>query len=61
MRFGLIPVKELAQAKARLAPVLDAAARLLRRLGPRQVVAGVLAVTDDPARRAAANLPRVTP
>ena len=27
MRFGLIPVKELAQAKARLAPVLDDAAR----------------------------------
>ncbi len=30
---------------------LNAAARLVRRLGPRQVVAGVLAVTDDPARR----------
>lgn len=27
VRFALIPVKELAQAKARLAPVLDAAAR----------------------------------
>lgn len=39
---------------------LDAAARLLRRLGPRQVVAGVLAVTDDPARRAATNLPSLT-
>ena len=30
---------------------LNAAARLVRRLGPRLVVAGVLAVTDDPARR----------
>ena len=30
---------------------LNAAARLLRRLGPRTLVAGVLAVTDDPARR----------
>ncbi len=29
---------------------LNAAARLVRRLGPRLVVAGVLAVTDDPAR-----------
>jgi len=30
---------------------LNTAARLVRRLGPRLVVAGVLAVTDDPARR----------
>ncbi len=30
---------------------LNAAARLVRRLGPRRVVAGVLAVTDDPARQ----------
>ena len=32
---------------------LNAAARLLRRLGPSRVVAGVLAVTEDPARRRA--------
>ena len=30
---------------------LKAAARLIRRLRPRRVVAGVLAVTDDPSRR----------
>lgn len=44
MRFGLIPVKELAQAKARLAPVLDDAAR--RRLALalfRDVLAAALA------------------
>ena len=30
---------------------LNTAARLVRRLGARQVIAGLLAVTDDPARR----------
>ncbi len=35
---------------------LNAAARLVRRLGPGRVVAGVLAVTDDPARRRAGEI-----
>ena len=35
---------------------LNAAARLVRRLGPRRVIAGVLAVTDDPARRRAGGM-----
>ena len=39
---------------------LNTATRLLRRLGPRRVVAGVLAVTDDPSRRDPANLPSLT-
>jgi len=39
---------------------LNTATRLLRRLGPRRVVAGVLAVTDDPSRRYGANLPSLT-
>jgi len=39
---------------------LHAAARLLRRLGPRRVVAGVLAVTDGPARRGRDDLPSFT-
>lgn len=40
---------------------LNTATRLLRRLGPRRVVAGVLAVTDDPSRREVTNLPSLTP
>ncbi len=39
---------------------LNAAARLLRRLGPRRVVAGVLAVTDGPSRRGGDDLPSFT-
>ncbi len=39
---------------------LNTATRLLLRLGPRRVVAGVLAVTDDPSRRERANLPSLT-
>ncbi len=39
---------------------LNAAASLLRRLGPRLVVAGVLAVTDGPSRRSGGDLPSFT-
>lgn len=39
---------------------LNAAARLLQRLGPRRIVAGVLAVTDGPSRRDRDDLPSFT-
>ena len=59
LRFALIPVKELSQAKARLAPVLDAAARRELALALfRDVLAAALAcrALKGPADRMLASL-----